>query len=302
MKKMVTSLDSRGILSMNFKNLQELYSFLENNPVKGKCPEFDYFHGGTRFTHHFNGFSSLNELREMSRVGTDKHTANIMKNKIKVDSPIKVEKIISERRNSYCGGRVSVPRYLDGRPDCMIKNKRSPVRSNILRIAVCVSSNSDSNKQYMIDIGSELINILQTIEKSGYKIEIYSGIVTATFSSHLSPQVKEFYKFKRSEWWKYYVVAMTRVKRDNEPFNIRKIAYPLVEPAFFRGQHFQLLANHIDDSGLGYTPSGEETIKVITKVFGKDVIPIAYDEMIYMSKEERKGYILDKIRNHCVVL
>lgn len=302
MRKINIKSDNYNLLGVNFTNLKELYRFLENNKVEGFNEGHDYFHGGTKFTKMFNGFGTVEELMEMSKIGTDKHTANIVKNKIKVDSPIKVEKIISERRNSYCGGRVSVPRYLDGRPDCMIKNKRSPVRSNILKIAIDVATDASANKKYMIDIGSELINILQAIEKSGYKIEIYSGCTSKIKMINLTPAGSRFFNIESSPAEDTYLLCMTRVKKDNEPFNIRKIAYPIVEPAFFRGELFQYLSYFSKRWGIGVTPDHHISKELISKSFGKDVIPVIYDEMIHMSKEERKGYILDKIRNHCVVL
>ena len=118
----------------------------------------------------------------------------------------------------------------------MINQKPLKVSQKILNIFIdgAVSCGVSSNK--IKEAGVIYASVIDILEKRGYRCNLYI-IESSTYNS-----------------WDYY--SITRVKTDREPFNLKKLAFPIANPAYFRRVGFKWI-----ESGYGRPIDSKKKMK-----------------------------------------
>lgn len=77
-------------------------------------------------------------------------------------------------RNAVAGGSVSVPRFLDGRPDCMRRRVRTVAPSETVVVRMSIASNGDVSADSKERRGLAVLEAVSALSRSGRKVEVWA--------------------------------------------------------------------------------------------------------------------------------
>lgn len=202
------------ILINVFPNISEYYNFCKNTPRRSEAASAseEVDNGRTGWA----GTKTLEEAYELLVNGDEELFREISAKKSKIDiTKILGNKIGKNRPYSdIVGFQADVPSFLKGVPTNMYNQKPLKISQKILNIfidgAVSCSVSPSSIKQ----AGVMYASVIDILEKRGYRCNLY---------------VIESSEYRE---WNYYSVV--RVKTDREPFNLKKLAFPIAHTAYFR--------------------------------------------------------------------
>ena len=204
-----------GINYINvFNNISELSKYVEKKERKsgrdaGSSEE------GQRY---FYGTNNFEEALELLRYGDD----DLYKKVIEEKSKIKVDKMLGNARNrqtyfnNISGCIPNVPNYLIGNPQNMIDIKKNGASQKIINVILNIRVPSGVDADDVIKIGTKYISIIDVLEKSGYRCNLYSAVANTNSSNS-----------KHS-------LLMVKIKNDREPLNIKKICFAVAHPSMQR--------------------------------------------------------------------
>ena len=204
--------DREKILLDVFPNISEYYNFCKNTPRRDDAQDRSESNDDERWC----GTKTLEEAYELLVNGDEKLFKEISEKKNKIDITKILGNKIGKNRpfSDIVGFQADVPSYLKGIPTSMINQKPLKVSQKILNIFIdgAVSCGVSSSK--IKEAGVIYASVVDILEKRGYRCNLYI-IESSTYNS-----------------WDYY--SITRVKTDREPFNLKKLAFPIANPAYFR--------------------------------------------------------------------
>lgn len=165
----------------------------------------------------FTGTSSMDEAINIAKYGWKEGIK-------KLNSEIKISNIKMEYKNEYSvvGSHVSVPRYLNGHPQNMIKKVQIPKRDNVINLIRFASVTSGTSARQMLDGGVKFVQLVQKLESQGYRCNV--DIVFA--SKHYIDNTDQLIR--------------VRIKSSNERLNIASMAFPMCHPSTFRRFVFKI--------------------------------------------------------------
>ena len=151
--------------------------------------------------------------------------------------------------NSVVGYQVNVPNYLSGVPTDMIANVPKKTSQKIINLIINVTISGGNSKESYKKAGAYYFAIIDLLEKSGYRCNIYVAIC------------------ERS---KDEIFMFLRGKTDREPFNREKLAFILAHPGFFRRIGFKWIEScncygEPTRDGYGIPITDSDKIKRIAK-------------------------------------
>lgn len=209
--------DREKILLDVFPNISEYYNFCKNTPRRNDAED----HSESNDDECWCGTKTLEEAYELLVNGDEKLFKEISEKKNKIDITKILGNKIGKNRpfSDIVGFQADVPSYLKGIPTSMINQKPLKVSQKILNIFIdgAVSCGVSSSK--IKEAGVIYASVVDILEKRGYRCNLYI-IESSTYNS-----------------WDYY--SITRVKTDREPFNLKKLAFPIANPAYFRRVGFK---------------------------------------------------------------
>lgn len=179
--------------------------------------------------------------------------------KIKDESKkLKIDKLLGNCLNRQVyeqrvyGCIPNVPAYLMGNPINMINPEKNRISHKIVNIFLNISCNGGTSREKITRIGTLYLNVIDFLEKKGYRCNLYVGDV-----SRVSDE-KQFF--------------MVRIKTDREPLNMKKMAFPLAHPSMLRRINFRWNEVHdgTDFTHDGYGQPFQET-KIIKKILSRNL-------------------------------
>lgn len=169
---------------------------------------------------NFYGFDTSGELRTMIREGIRDETFSSKVRRLQSSIMVKDEDKLCHMRRDVCGGAVNVPAFLQGVPECMVRQVRKPVKSKVLNLVIQNSYTSDTNIEDLERTSYALAVTIASLERSGYRVGV---TVTGSFCQRKSGKI---------------LTAALPMKKPNEPLNISKMMFMIASRAFFRGLLF----------------------------------------------------------------
>jgi hypothetical protein len=157
-----------------------------------------------------------------------------------------------ELYSSVCGVFPHVPNAVAGVPTSMINIRQTRPQKKVLNVCYSMSCSHDVKAADMITAASRFVSACQKIEAAGVRTNIYLAYMAYD--------------------GKHTVVFAVRIKSASQPFNVLKIAYPLIHPSMLRRHMFRALEITPDvpecfASGYGYPIRYENEAM---KALGKD--------------------------------
>lgn len=177
--------------------------------------------------------------------------------------------------HSVVGFCPNVPRFLMGAPACMNDVKRKIFKiSKVINVFYNLSVSWKVKTTTIANTNAALVNALLALEMNGYRVNLYVG---------------EYSKCKDE-----YFLCAVKIKDSATVLDKKKIAYPLVNPSFFRRHMFRALeTSDVTEKGwsdnYGY-PTGKEKanqVKAALKTKGINLDTyISFNDISYMSSQD----------------
>ena len=182
--------------------------------------------------------------------------------------------------NSPVGFVPNIPNYLSGRPDNMFAVKTQTYKScKVLNVCVNSAVSCNVTTKDIIAFNQKLLNVVYTLEKRGYRLNLYVGVV-AEFS-------------KSSNIGACFI----KVKDSGKLMNVTNVAYPLCNASFLRRHFFKW----VETNGKTFSRSHGciapriESEKAIKQLFNrtKNISLIITSDMLNYSESEIMNVILN---------
>jgi len=200
-----------------FENISELSRYVNRERKPGRCNSSDEEDYG------FYGTKNFNEALELLKYGDEKLYEKVKEERAKIKIDNLLGKASNKRVyfNNVCGYIPNVPNYLIGSPLSMIDMKKVESSQRIVNIFLNIRVCGGVDANDVIKIGTKYLSVIDLIEKSGYRCNLYSGVANA------------------SGYTDRHSCLMTRIKTDREPLNIKKICFAVANPSMQRRIKFR---------------------------------------------------------------
>ena len=182
--------------------------------------------------------------------------------------------------NSPVGFVPNIPNYLSGRPDNMFSVKTQTYKScKVLNVCVNSAVAYSVETKDIISFNQKLLNVVYTLEKRGYRLNLYVGVVA------------EFSKSKNIG------ACFIKVKDSGKLLNVTNVAYPLCNASFLRRHFFKWVETNGKTFSRSYGCIAQrvESEKAIKQLFNrtKNISLIITSDMLYYSESEIMNVILN---------
>lgn len=211
-----------------FDNINDLIHYVTTKPRK---PERD--NESESSDYDFTQTHNFDEAIDLLKYGDE----NLFSQAKKAKSEINVEKILgnAKRRqvykNNIQGYLPNVANFLIGNPNNMIDIEKKKTSQRVINIFLNIRVNAYTSAEEVTKIGIKYLNVIDILEKMGYRCNLYSGIA--------------------NECSGYYSLMLVRVKTDKEPLNIKKICFTIAHPSMQRRIKFKWM--EVNDFHFDYT-------------------------------------------------
>ncbi len=182
-------------------------------------------------------------------------TVDALKGKVKVTATGKRFKSY----NDVCGYQPIIPNAIMGLPNAMINSSMAPIKTKVLDIyydmtVACFVESSD-----LIKAGQKMLGVIREMEAQGYRFNLY---VCQSYSDD-----------------KGCDMVCVKVKSANQPFDLKRMSFPVSHTAFFRGIGFDWYSKFPLGTyryGYGRSISYEHTQEELTaefkRLFGRGAV------------------------------
>ena len=182
--------------------------------------------------------------------------------------------------NSPIGFVPNIPNYLSGRPDNMFAVKTQTYKScKVLNVCVNSAVACSVETKDIIAFNQKLLNVVYTLEKRGYRLNLYVGVV-AEFS-------------KSSNIGACFI----KVKDSGKLMNVTNVAYPLCNASFLRRHFFKWVETNgkTFSRSYGCIAPRIESEKAINQLFNRtnNISLVITSDMLNYSESEIMNVILN---------
>lgn len=200
-----------------FDSVAQFIKTIDERPHKKDWYNEDSHTGSEDFT----GTESYEAATKLAVCGDNVSAAKVAKNIKKLRS----EKAKTEQRvqrsiiRTVAGSRPCVPAAVIGHPCSMYRRKDYKVNKPVVSVYYSVSMSGGTDAAVLVEAGAKMAEAIQIVERSGVRVNLYVGNTSRT-SSQLS-------------------CCFVRVKDSAKDFELLRMAYPVVNPSFFRRHWFR---------------------------------------------------------------
>ena len=168
----------------------------------------------------FCGTNSLDEANDLFYHGDKENADKVTAAKAKIKAQGKGYETRNSLYNSPYGFMPIVPKVLAGDPNNMLAIKKQAYNSTkVLNIAYNVAVDCTRTTEDLIKTAAKVANVIASLEKNGYRVNLYA------------------YSCGRDLKYNYYSLLI-KIKDSGKYLDTLRIAYPLVNPSFYRRHVF----------------------------------------------------------------
>lgn len=236
---------------VEIENTRELEKFLSAPILNGR--DNSSISGSKSFT----GTASFEQADNLRRKGDKKSLSMLNDYKIKFDKYIQYSNGYKiKQRNDIHGFVPIVPNAIIGLPLSMINQSREPKKVKGIDIFYNVSIGCATSTEYIARKGAIMLSLIDALERKGFRVNLKVGSVC----------------MKRNTV--HGVIAT--MKRYDEPLNIRKLAYYLVNPSCLRRTFFKLKETiseltDVTNDGYGTNDKFDKQRKRLKAIYGEQL-------------------------------
>lgn len=204
------------ILINVFNNISEVYNYCIKTPRRRGADN-----SSITGSYSFTQTRSLEEAYNLLLQGDEELYERIKKESKKINitkilgNAIKRNAVI----NDVVGFQPNVPNFLIGIPQNMINAKPKKTSQKIINICYNASVHCDISRKEIERAGAVYANVIDILEKTGYRCNLYALSTTSYNDEHC--------------------YCLVRIKTDREPFNLKKMCFILGNAGYHRRVMFK---------------------------------------------------------------
>lgn len=205
----------------------------------------------------FAGTASFEQADNLRRKGDKKSLAMLNEYKIKFDKYIQYNNGYKiKQRNDIHGFVPIVPNAIIGLPLAMINQSREVKKVKAIDIFYNVSIRCSTGTKDIARKGAIMLSLIDALERKGYRVNLKVGSVSMKGNTVHG--------------------VITTMKRYDEPLNIRKLAYYLVNPSCLRRTFFKLKETiseltDVTNDGYGTNNKFDKQRKRLKAIYGEQL-------------------------------
>ena len=236
---------------VEIETTRELENFLNSPILKGRDNASE--RGSKRFT----GTANFEEADNLRRKGDKKSLAILNDYKIKFDKYIQYNNGYKiKQRNDIHGFVPIVPNAIIGLPLSMINQTREAKKVKGIDILYNVSIGCGTSTDDIARKGAIMLSLIDALERKGFRVNLKVGSVTMKGNTVHG--------------------VTTTMKRHDEPLNIRKLAYYLVNPSCLRRTFFKLKETiseltDVTNDGYGSSSKFDKQREKLKAIYGEQL-------------------------------
>lgn len=179
--------------------------------------------------------------------------------------------------NDVAGFAPVVPNAILGLPQSMVNSKTKPIKTKVIDIYYEMTASCSTSSEDIIKAGKKMLSAIVELEAQGYRFNLYV--------------IQDYYRNGEG-----CDMLCVRVKTASQPFDLKRMSFPMSHTAFFRGIGFDWYARFPLGkyrSGYGKSISCEKSQEVvqeeIKRLFGKSAVYFAATQL--MKDDTSEDYI-----------
>ena len=208
------------VIFNKFNSVEEFSNWINTTPQTKKGKEFSVSTEVSRQRTEFTGTESFEEAQNLLKYGDKVNADKIAATIRKIKAQGKGNETRNKLYNSPCGFMPIVPKVLAGDPQNMLAIKKQRYNSTkVINIAYNVAVDCTRTTEDLIETAAKVANVIASLEKNGYRVNLYA------------------YSCGRDLRFNYYSLLI-KIKDSGKYLDTLRIAYPLVNPSFYRRHVF----------------------------------------------------------------
>lgn len=251
-------------VKLTFDSLREMSNWISTTPRTKRGEELQKSTVTTSSRNSFTGTASFEEADNLMKYGDEENAKKIQSASINVKA--QTTSFVSDKNrlyNSPCGFLPIVPRVLSGVPENMLAIRKEAYKNTkIINIVYNVTAGYSVEADEIIEVSAKVACAIKTLEKNGYRVNLYLACVCGVNSKTVCITVK--------------------TKDSGQYFDTLRAAYPLVNPSFLR-RHLSAVLERIKEIQL--TPGYGKVLSDYDaqEYFGKDSKYLSFYKCRYMN-------------------
>lgn len=235
-------------INISFNSLHEMSDWIERTPRTERGEEYQRSAEESKKYNKFAGTDSFTEADNLLKFGDEENAKKIQA----AHANVKATPGVSERNrlyNSPCGFLPIVPRVLAGVPENMLNIRKEEYRSTkVINVIYNTAVDYRVSAKEIIKTSASVASAINTLEKNGYRVNLYAANFTDMRDEPVS--------------------IMVKIKDAGQYFDGLRVAYPLVNPSFLRRHIFAVLERMSEiylTGSYGIVMSDSDAVKYVPK-------------------------------------
>ena len=208
------------VIFNKFDSVEQFSTWLQSTPQTAKGKEFDYSNEISESNTEFTGTESFDKAQRLLKYGDKVNAENINATIRKIKAQGNGNETRNKLYNSPCGFMPIVPKVLAGDPNNMMAIKKQRYNSTkVLNVAYNVAVGCTITTGDLIETAAKVANVIASLEKNGYRVNLYAYACGRDLKNN-------------------YYSLLVKIKDSGKYLDTLRIAYPLVNPSFYRRHVF----------------------------------------------------------------
>ena len=208
------------VIFNKFNSVEEFNNWLQVTPQTAKGKEFDYSNEISKSNTEFTGTESFEEAQNLLKCGDKENADKINATIRKIKAQGKGNETRNKLYNSPCGFMPIVPKVLAGDPQNMLAIRKERYNSTkVINIVYNVAVSCSITVNQLTETAAKVANVIASLEKNGYRVNLYAYACGRDLKNN-------------------YYSLLVKIKDSGKYLDTLRIAYPLVNPSFYRRHIF----------------------------------------------------------------
>ena len=275
----MSTIYKKTILKSNNRRFTfNIESYNSANDVATDCENRQMKDGGWHTPEYssWSGAGSHEEAMELLRNGYDPVVKEF---KEKTRLTVKGDGKRISFKNNIQGFVPIVPLALNGVPNCMVDVHMKPIKCKVIDVYYDMTVSWDVSSEQIIENGKNILGAIFELESQGYRFNLYA---LQTYTDDDSADM-----------------LMVKIKSSNQPFDLKRMSFPLTHPAFFRIIGFDWYSKNPDSkyrysygTGFGYK-FGDRCAGMMQQALGENAVYISAAKMVGREQKHIKEILID---------
>ena len=209
---------TNGYKVVDFNSLGEFADYITTTETNAAFKDARlYSHEGTEYFTHTKSFD---EAMKLFREGWSVKAEDLVIKLAKAEKKAQAQSV-NRRCYDVAGGFVSVPRYIQGKPNCMIRMKKQQVKQRVIDVYKSIVYAGNTSADTIVEESVKAMQLVKRLESMGYRVNLYVVHGIHTLSNT------------------YKTLVSIKLKDASEKLNVSKLAFPLAHPSMLRRLMFR---------------------------------------------------------------